>query len=394
MVAKGFNQKYGVDFEETFSPVVKMSTVRCIIALAASKQWKLFQLDVNNAFLHGDLIEEVYMKVPEGYPNPLNKVCRLVKSIYGLRQSSRMWSDKLAISLISQGFVRSKNDYSLFIYKTDSHITILAVYVDDIMITGSDESHISAVKEFLDQAFSIKDLGLLHYFLGIEVTYMPDGIALSQKKFTKELLQGVDIDTSKKAVTPLPIHIKLHSDEGDLFPDPELYRSYVGKLNFLTHTRPDLSYTVQLLSQYMQHPRIPHFEALQHTLRYISQSAGQGILLKADDHLTLQAFSDSDWAACPDSRRSVTGYVLLLGNSPISWKSKKQPTVSKSSSEAEYRAMSSAAAEVTWMVRLLTELGVDKLTPFISINQLHFIVTINQPFISPRIQSFMKELNT
>lgn len=167
----------------------------------------------------------------------------------------------------------------------------------------------------------------------------------------------------KGAVTPLPQNLKLQTDKGSLLPDPTLYRSLVGKLNFLTHTRPDLAFTVQCLSQFMQSPRTSHLEALHHTLRYVAQTAGQGILLQASDKLTLQAFSDSDWASCPDSRRSITGYVLQLGSSPISWKSKKQPTVSKSSSESEYRAMASAAAEVTWMVRLLNELGLTNLQP-------------------------------
>lgn len=139
----------------------------------------------------------------------------------------------------------------------------------------------------------------------------------------------------------------------------------MGKLNFLTHTRPDLSYTVQTLSQYMQHPTTAHFDALRHTLNYVASTSGQGILLLATDQLSLRAFSDSDWASCLDSRRSVTGYLMLLGSSPISWKSKKQHTVSKSSAEAEYRAMCSAAAEIEWLVRLLTELGLNNLKPVV-----------------------------
>ena len=144
---------------------------------------------------------------------------------------------------------------------------------------------------------------------------------------------------------------------------PTHYRTLVGKLNFLTHTKPDLSFTAQTLSQFMQAPRIPDLQALHHTLRYIQGTIGQGILLKATDQLSLHAYSDSDWPACPHTRRSVTGYILFFGTYPISWKSKKQSTISRSSFEAEYRAISQAAAEVTWLVRLLEELGVQSLKP-------------------------------
>ncbi|KAL8090596.1 hypothetical protein AgCh_039879 [Apium graveolens] len=326
LVAKGFSQKFGIDFNETFSPVVKMSTVRCILSVAASRKWKIYQLDVNNAFLHGDLVEEVYMTVPEGIPNPQGLVCRLRKSLYGLRQASRQWAAKLTFELINQGFVQSKSDYSLFIYKNGEEITILAVYVDDIIITGSNVQHIQHIKEYLDTTFTIKDLGILHYFLGIEINYLDDGIVMSQHKFTKELLQECNMDVSKPAITPLPLNLKLSAADGDLVSNPEEYS----------------------LAPY---------------LRYLSATAGQGIKLQNPDNLILQAFSDSDWASCPDSRRSVTGYILLLGGSPITWKSKKQPTVSRSSSEAEYRAMAGAASEVTWVVQLLKELGVDSLQP-------------------------------
>lgn len=243
-MARGFNQKYGIDYEETFSPVVKMSTIRCLLALAASKRWDLHQLDVNNAFLHGDLKEQVFMKVPEGIPNPHNKVCKLRKSIYGLKQASREWFTKLLFHLKDQGFVQSKNDYSLFIRKTGDLICMAVVYVDDIILTGTDTQAIHDLKNHLHHEFGIKDLGALSYFLGIEVSYLSTGIFLSQKKFTHELLSDCEFDLSKKVSTPLPLNTKLTASDGDLISKPELYRSLVGKLNFLTNTRPDLAYAV------------------------------------------------------------------------------------------------------------------------------------------------------
>ncbi|XP_021774228.1 uncharacterized protein LOC110738163 [Chenopodium quinoa] len=186
---------------------------------------------------------------------------------------------------------------------------------------------------------------------------------MTQKKFTKELLLDYNLDVSRTAKTPLPANLKLLEDEGELYSDPEHYRKIVGKLNFLSHTRPDLAFSVQTLSQFMQQPRLHHVKALQHVLRYVSHTLGQGIILYATDQLSLTAYSDSDWASCPNTRRSVTGYVLLLGKSPVSWKSKKQPTISKSSSETEYRAMAAASSETTWLVKLLTELCVLNLKP-------------------------------
>ncbi|XP_048502878.1 uncharacterized mitochondrial protein AtMg00810-like [Beta vulgaris subsp. vulgaris] len=301
------------------------------------------------------------MRVPEGVTAPPGCVCKLKKSLYGLKQASRQWFARLLEELQSQGFVQSKNDYSLFLKHENDDITIAAVYVDDIILTGSNEATIASLKQHLHSTFSIKDLGLLHFFLGIEISKTSEGYVLTQRKLTTELLDGCSLDITKPAITPFPLNFKLAADDSPAYHDPEFYRCYVGKLNFVTHTRPDLAFAVQSLSQFMHKPCVSHVQALTHTLRYLNHTTGQGILLKASPQLTLQAFSDSDWAACPTTRTSVTGYVLLLGNSPISWKSKKQSTISKSSSEAEYRAMAQAASEVTWMVRLLEELGVSSL---------------------------------
>ncbi|CAO2834550.1 unnamed protein product [Amaranthus hypochondriacus] len=254
-------------------------------------------------------------------------VCKLKKSLYGLKQASRQWFARLHSELVHLGFKQSKQDYSLFTKSSNDLLTIVAIYVDDILVTGNDISSITNLKSHLHSTFSIKDLGIINFFLGIEVNHLPNGIALTQRKFAQELLRDSGISVFKGAVTPLPLNSKLHKDSTPPFSDPTLYRSLVGKLNFLTHT------------------------------------LDQGILLKATDSITLQAFSDSDWAACLDTRRSVTGYLLLLGHSPVSWRSKKQGTVSKSSSEAEYRAMSAAASEITWIVRLLEDLGIHNIKP-------------------------------
>lgn len=222
-----------MDYKETFYPVVKMGTIRTILAVAGCKIWPLFQLDVNNAFFHGDLVKKVYMKVPEGIPNPDNLVCLLQKSIYGLKQASRVWNTKFVTELLSQRFVQSKNDYSLFIKRHDEKICIAVVYVDDVVLTGTDLACMESLKVHLHNMFSIKDLGKLDYFLGLEVDYLDSGIMLSQQKFTKEILSTGFFDTTKPASTPLPLHVKLSKIDGDIISNLADYRSLVGKLNTL-----------------------------------------------------------------------------------------------------------------------------------------------------------------
>ena len=204
-------QEYGVDFHETFSPVVRMTTIRCILALPASHQWPLHQLDVNNAFLPGDLNEDVYMLAPDGLSYSPKLVCKLCKSLYGLKQASRQWFAKLTKELLLQGFTRSELDYSLFTHKDNDIITIVAVYVDDIIVTGNNAPLISQLKLHLHSTFSIKDLGRLSFFLGLELAYSANGIIVTQQKFSKELVRDFGISNLKPHVTSVPLNHKLSS---------------------------------------------------------------------------------------------------------------------------------------------------------------------------------------
>lgn len=304
------------------------------------------------------------MTIPPGFSRKgEHRVCRLHKSLYGLKQASRNWFEKFSTALKEAGFLQSNSDYSLFTRSQGSTYTAVLVYVDDILVTGNDMSSILALKVFLNKRFHIKDLGPLKYFLGIEVARSSHGIFLSQRKYALDILKTSGHLGTCPVSFPMEQHHRLSNDQGELLVDPTVYRRLVGRLIYLTITRPDIVYSVNILSQFMHQPRKPHYDAAIRVLRYLKTAPGQGIFLASNSSLQLSAYADSDWASCPTTRRSTTGYFVTLGHSPISWKSKKQPTVSRSSAESEYHAMAVATCELVWLKSLLQDLGISHSVP-------------------------------
>ncbi|CAN6721151.1 unnamed protein product [Malus baccata var. baccata] len=232
-----------------------------------------------------------------------------------------------------------------------------------MIITGNDEEAIRDLKLFLHTHFRIKDLGPLKYFLGVEVARSSQGISISQRKYTLDILDEAGLLGAKPAKFPMEENLKLSPTEGQILHDASKYRRLVGKLIYLTITRPEISYAVHVLSQYMQQPRKPHLDAVHRLLRYLKGAPGQGLLFPSKGDLILTGYCDADWARCAITRRSVTGYCVFLGGALVSWKTKKQTTVSRSSAEAEYRAMASATCELTWIIYLLDDLRVDHHMP-------------------------------
>lgn len=324
----------GIDYIETFLPVYKMVTVRTVLALAATFDWPLYQMDVYNAFLQGDLVEEVYMELPQGVCSQgKNIVCGVQKSLYGLKQASRQWNVKLIEALLVVGFQQSRFDYSMFTKKKGDSLLVLLIYVDDLMITRNNEEMIIELKNLLNHKFKMKDLGELKYFLGLKVLRSREGIVLNQRKYALELIEDVGLGGAKVVSTPLEQNLKLITTEFDkalqqssndfLVKDKAIYQRLIGLLLYLIDTRLDISYDVQHLSQFMQQLKSSHLDAALRVVRYVKKDPGQGLLFKASGDVQMLAYCNFDWATCAMSRKSVIGFCIKIRELLVSWKSKK-----------------------------------------------------------------------
>jgi hypothetical protein len=337
-----------------------------LIALATKCNWELHQLDVKSAFLNGDLKEEIYLVQPEGFVKQGQEhlVCRLKKALYGLKQAPRSWYEKVDSFFVEHGFHRSLNDPNLYTkYNNQGQIILISLYVDDMIITGNADDLIRGIKRLMAQVFEMKDLGSLHYCLGLEVFRDTGQTFLTQGKYARNLLEKFGMDQCRSAATPLQQNLKLSSDDGTKEVDATMYRQLVGSLIYLTTTRPDLAYSVSVLSQFMSKPLESHWVAAKSVLRYLCGTVNYGILYTDVSDVTLAGFSDSDWAGNLDDRRSITGYAFNIGSGVIAWSSKKQSTVALSSCEAEYQALCAATCEAIWLRRLLKDAGKEQKNP-------------------------------
>ncbi|GJX11376.1 ribonuclease H-like domain-containing protein [Tanacetum coccineum] len=319
--------------------------------------WPIHQLDVKNAFLHGQLSETVYMHQPPGFVDSTHPdyVCHMQRLLYGRKQAPRAWFQRFASFITRVGFQHSKTDTSLFVYHQGSDIAYLLLYVDDIVLTASSTALLQRIITLLHGEFAMTDLGSLNYFLGIFAQRSKSGLFLSQSKFAAEILERAHMQHCNPWKTPVDIESKLGSD-GDPISDPTLYRSLAGALQYLTFTRPDISYAVHQICLYMHDPRDPHFHALKRILRYVRGTIDHDLQLYVSSTSQLTAFTDVNWVGCPVTRRSTSRYCVFLGDNLQSWSAKRQVTLSRSSAEAEYRGVANVVAEVAWIRNLLLEL--------------------------------------
>jgi hypothetical protein len=384
-VARGFSQKKGIDYDETFAPVARYTSIMTIISLTSVLGWKLHHMDVKTAFLNGQVEEEVYIEHTEGFVvhRKESHVCKLKKALYGMKQAPRAWYARTDSYLQSLGFCKSAVDPNLYFKLIENCPLILVLYVDDLFLTGEEQLIVQGERE-LTSEFEMKDIGLMHYFLGLEVWQRSNEIFLSQGKYTVDILHRFGMLDCKSMSTPMVSNFKkLHeSDSKSDLVYPSMYRQLIGSLMYLIHTRPDICFVVSTLSQFMSEPRHRHWIVAKHVLKYLKGSIAYGLRYISSGGVLFHCYANSNWAGSSMDRKSTFGYCFSLGSAMITWSSKKQGSMAQSTVEAEYIAVNNASKEVIWLRKILSELFQERLetTVIHSDNHSFFKLTENPVF--------------
>ncbi|GJX55584.1 retrovirus-related pol polyprotein from transposon TNT 1-94 [Tanacetum coccineum] len=357
--SKGYAQKEGIEFEESFAPVARLEVVRLFIAYAAHKSFIVYQMDVKTTFLYEPLKEEVYVNQPDGFVDPYHpdQVYRLKKALYGLKQAPRAWYDELSNFLVSKGFSKGSIDPTLFITKHGEDILLVQIYVDDIIFGSTNPKLSKRFEKLMHNKFDMSMMGELKFFLGIQIHQSPRGIFINQAKYAQEILKKHGMTSCDSIGTPMATK-HLDADLSGTPVDQTKYRSMVGALMYLTASRPDIVHATCYCARYQAKPTEKHLTAVKRIFRYLKDSINMGLWYPKDTGFELTAFSDSDHAGCLDSRKSTSGGIQFLGGDKlVSWSSKKQDCTSMSSAEAEYVSLSACCAQVLWMRTQLTDYG-------------------------------------
>ncbi|KAM2549652.1 hypothetical protein TB1_013993 [Malus domestica] len=369
LVAKGYRQREGIDYEETFSPVAMIKSIRILLAIAAYHDYEIWQMDVKTAFLNGYLEEELYMTQPEGFmsKSEKTKVCKLQRSIYGLKQASRSWNIRFDTEIKTFGFTQNEDDNCVYQKVVGDAVVFLVLYVDDILLFGNDTAVLSSVKVWLSKTFHMKDLGDASYVLGIKL-YRDRSrklIGLSQSMYIDKVLSRFEMEQSKKGFLPVRhgIHLsktmepKTPEEIGHMSRIP--YASAIGSLMYaMICTRPDIAYAVSITSRYQSNPGSEHWTAVKTVLKYLRRTKDMFLVYGGASELQVEGYTDADFQSDVDDRSSNSGYVFTLNGGAVSWKSKKQSVIADSTTEAEYVAAAEAGKEAFWMKKFITELGV------------------------------------
>ena len=370
LVAQGFSQIEGIDYTNAFAPVSNLTSIRVILAIVAHFDLELDQMDVKSAYLNGKIDVVLYMKQPEGFivKGKENYVCKLLRSLYGIKQAGNIWNHDLHNTLVTLGFTRLKSDACIYTKGSLSNgdFLLVALWVDDLLAAGQSRANLDAFKVDFSKCYEVKDLNAAHHYLGwiIERDRSKKILKVTQQQFIIDVLKTFGMYDCNGCTTPMVTdfnHIAIEDQDEPSTPLGNMdcnYRSIIGSMMYmLNSTRPELGYSVGVLSRYLNSPNIQHVMAAKRILRYLKHTANLGLTFDGSQELTLEGFADADWAGDPTDRRSVTGYVFHLCKTAVSWKSKKQPTVAGSTTEGEYMAAYFAASEAIWLRGLLAELG-------------------------------------
>ncbi|GJV48837.1 putative ribonuclease H-like domain-containing protein [Tanacetum coccineum] len=348
LVAQGYRQEEGVDYDEVFAPVARIEAIRLFLAFASFMGFSVYQMDVKSAFLYGNITEEVYVNQPPGFVDPHhpNKVYKVIKALYGLHQAPRAWYERLSTFLLKHGYRRGAIDKTLFIKRDRKDIMLVQVYVDDIIFGSTKTSMVKEFEKLMQKEFKMSSMGELTFFLGLQVKQSTAGIFISQDKYVKDILNKFDFRTIKPATTPIEAHKALGKDEEGEDVDVHLYRSMIGCLMYLTASRPDIMFAVCLCARFQVTPKVSHMNAVKRIFRYLKHQPKLGLWYPKDSPFHLEAFSDSDYAGDNHDRRSTSGGCQYLGRRLVSWQCKKQTIVAISSTKAEYVAAASCCGQV------------------------------------------------
>ncbi|KAJ3622463.1 hypothetical protein MTP99_002971 [Tenebrio molitor] len=362
LVARGFRQVAGVDYNETFSPVTKFDSIRMILCVAASEKLILRQFDVKTAFLYGNIDEILYMQQPDGYQDGTKRVCKLNRSLYGLKQASRCWNQRFTSVLSRLGLHPTNADACVFTNGDPKNQLILAIHIDDGLIAASRQSEIDKLLQELHQEFEITSNPVGTY-LGLQIKRMDDGsIFLHQKVYAENVVQRFRMEHANSVKIPADQHHQMDPEmhtNGDKETDNKLYRQIIGSLMYLSlGTRPDITYAVNKASQFLENPRKIHWKAAKRIVKYLKGTINHGLYFPVKQEGHVYAFSDADYAGDVTSRKSTTGIVVKLGTAIIAWKSTRQKIVALSTTEAEYVAACQTVKELIWLKLLLSELAI------------------------------------
>lgn len=363
LVAQGFSQKYGIDYDEVFAPTARPATLRLLLSVAGRRKYYVNHYDIKTAFLNGTLEEEIYLKQPPGYEQG-SKVYRLYKSLYGLKQAARVWNQTLHEALEAIGFKQNQTDRCLYAWKKDGRICYVLIHVDDLLVAGNDQKLIEELMGLVGSKFEIKNLGGVKHYLGIDIERDSEGrFMISQPSYIAKIVQEAGLDDAKKSKFPLDTgYVK---QEGKLLESNEEYRKLIGMLLYLTtHSRPDIAASVSILSKKVETPRDNDLNEVKRVIRYLIGTQDLKLVLnEPDGEEVLHAYSDANWAEDRNDRKSNSGYFCSINGGAISWCSRKQDIVALSSAESEYVALTETCKEVTWLKELSKGFDITMMEP-------------------------------